>query len=592
MEDDVASMAEEGIRSILVADCGTVLTKVILLDRVAGAYRFVARGEALTTVDAPWQDVILGVQHAIEQIEETTGRALLDERGTLISPEQEDGVGVDAFIGLVSAPPPLRVVLAGLVRDLSLASAERAIAGTYSQVAGLIARDPQAGWMPEEDQVRLILDQKPEVVCIVGGTDGGAAEPVLELVSAAVLACSMLEEDQRPLILFAGNKALRERVVKAAGGLTEVRSADNVRPEPDVEHQEGIRAELETFYNERRLGGLPGGEWLQRWSMLPLAPTAATFAQLIRYIWYLDELPKGTLGIDVGAAHTTVAAVFDGDLYLTVQAGKGAAFGGLERLEGDPESILRWVPVPMEPEAAREILLNKEIAPWTVPEVSEELWLEQAVAREVIRDAVRAARGGWGVDGGRAPVRRLTPQFDPILLSGGILAGAPRPGQAALIALDAIEPVGISTLLLDLYGLAPVLGGVARLKPLAAVEVLDGGGVLNLATVVTPVGRAREGEVILRVRIQYERGGELELEVEQGSLEVLPLPVGEEAILELRPRGGIDVGLGRPGKGGRQRVRGGLVGLIIDARGRPLRLPEDPEERRARVQQWLWDVGG
>jgi hypothetical protein len=33
------------------------------------------------------------------------------------------------------------------------------------------------------------------------------------------------------------------------------------------------------------------------------------------------------------------------------------------------------------------------------------------------------------------------------------------------------------------------------------------------------------------------------------------------------------------------------VGLVIDARGRPLVLQPDPEKRRERVQQWLWDVG-
>jgi len=586
-----AMVTGEGIQSILVADCGTVLTKVVLLDRVEGAYRFIARGEALTTADAPWQDVILGVQHAIEQVEEATGRRLLDEAGDLVSPEGDAGVGVDAFVGLVSAPRPLQVLLAGLVRNLSLVSAERAAAGTYSQVAGLITRDPEVGWMSEEEQVRLILDRRPEVICIVGGTDGGAAEPVLELVSAAALGCSMLKEEERPLILYAGNKALRERVVKAMGGLTDVRPADNVRPEPDVENLEGVRAELEALYNQRRVEQLPGVEWLHRWSATPLAPTASAFAQLIRYIWYLDESPKGTLGIDIGAAHTTVAAVFGGDLDLTVRAGTGSAFGGVEVLEEDRESVLRWVPASLEAEVARGMLLNKEARPWTVPEEEEELWLEQAVAREVIRKAVRAAAAGWRTNGAR-PYPHLSPLFDPILLSGGVLAGTPRPGQAALIALDAIEPIGISTLLLDMHGLAPALGGVARLNPLATVETLDGGGIVNLATVVAPVGRAREGEIILRVRIRYERGGTLELEVPSGSLEVLPLPSGEEAILELRPRGGIDVGLGRPGKGGRRRVRGGLVGLIIDARGRPLRLPSDPEECRARVQQWLWDVGG
>jgi hypothetical protein len=33
------------------------------------------------------------------------------------------------------------------------------------------------------------------------------------------------------------------------------------------------------------------------------------------------------------------------------------------------------------------------------------------------------------------------------------------------------------------------------------------------------------------------------------------------------------------------------VGLIIDARGRPLRLPDDPAQRRERIQMWHWEVG-
>jgi hypothetical protein len=61
--------------------------------------------------------------------------------------------------------------------------------------------------------------------------------------------------------------------------------------------------------------------------------------------------------------------------------------------------------------------------------------------------------------------------------------------------------------------------------------------------------------------------------------------------LELRPTRRFDVGLG-PGKGGKRRINGGLAGLIIDARGRPLRLANEPEERHVQTRQWLWDVGG
>jgi hypothetical protein len=60
----------------------------------------------------------------------------------------------------------------------------------------------------------------------------------------------------------------------------------------------------------------------------------------------------------------------------------------------------------------------------------------------------------------------------------------------------------------------------------------------------------------------------------------------------LHPSRQFDVGLGGPGKAGKRRVSGGLVGLIIDARGRPLRLSGEADRRQSQMQQWLWDVGG
>jgi hypothetical protein len=583
---------EQGIGSILAVDCGTVLTKAVLLDRVGGTYRFVARGRTPTTIDAPWQDVAVGVQHAIEQIEEVTGRVLLSQGGSLITPEST-GVGVDAFVALVSAARPIEIILAGLVEELSLASARRAAAGTYSVTKAIISQDPGAGWKPEEEQIRLIVEHRPDAVCIVGGTDGGAITPVLKLVEAVALGCSMIGESVRPRVIYAGNRVLRQRVAGLIGEQTDVRSTDNVRPQPDAENLQSLRTELEELYSQQKLEQMPGGELLQSWSAVSVTPSAKAFSQLVQYLWYLEESPRGTLGIDVGAAHTSVAAAFDGNLHLDILGESGAVFGGTHLLEDEADSLKRWVPVPMEPGQMAGLLLNRAARPWTVPQEPEELWVEQALVREVIRTAVKAAQPGWRTNEAQ-PYADLCPMFDTILLSGGAIAGAPRPGQAALIALDAIQPIGITTLLLDKYGLAPILGGVAVLKPLAAVETLDSGGIINLATVVAPVGTARKGDVILRVRVKYEEGGTLDIEVPFGSLEVLPLSPGQEAVLELHPtkRHRFDVGLGGPGKGGRRRVRGGLAGLIIDARGRPLKLPDGPSERQDQMQQWLWDVGG
>jgi hypothetical protein len=61
--------------------------------------------------------------------------------------------------------------------------------------------------------------------------------------------------------------------------------------------------------------------------------------------------------------------------------------------------------------------------------------------------------------------------------------------------------------------------------------------------------------------------------------------------VELRPARRFDIGMG-PGEGGKVDVLGGLVGLVVDARGRPFRLPTDSDQRRRLLNRWIWDVGG
>jgi hypothetical protein len=584
-------MAEDQhIGSILLADCGTVMTKAVLLDRVGGQYRLIARGESPTTAEYPWSNVAAGISHAVEQISEVTGRRFFDGTGDLISPES-DKEGVDVFAATVSASEPLQIVVGGLVRDLSVASAERAAAGTYSLVRAVLASDGQGG-LSEEERVHTIHDAAPDVICITGGIENGAVTPVLELVETVGLACSLMDERVRPRLLYAGNSQLRQRVVEVIKGRAELRVADNVRPTLKEENLFSAQAELDEFYRQDKMGLLPGIENVSAWSPMPLTPTARAFGRLIQYLWHLGDPSKGVLGVDVGAANTTVAAVFDGQSFLTVRGDRGIAFGGEQLLQGQgTEAITRWLPELMDEDEIRGLLINKTMRPSSIPQEPRELWLEQALAREAIRTTLETARPGWK-PGTAQPYAHLMPLCDTIVVSGGVLAHAPRPGQAALMVLDGLQPIGISTLVLDTYGLAPALGSVAAIKPLAAVEALDSGGFVNLATVVSPVGRARRGDTILKVRISYEDGGEFSVEVRYGDLEVLPLLPGQRAVLELHPKRHFDVGLGGPGKGGKRRVNGGLVGLIIDARGRPLRLSREPEQRQAQMQQWLWDVGG
>src|SRR5437763_5338740 len=118
------------VASLLVADCGTVFTKVSLFGKVEGQYRLLARGEAPTTITPPYEDITKGIIQAINIVEFITGRHFITE-GRILSPEQPLGDGVDVFITTISAGGPLRMVVLGAV-DATLAQlSQQAISGLY-----------------------------------------------------------------------------------------------------------------------------------------------------------------------------------------------------------------------------------------------------------------------------------------------------------------------------------------------------------------------------------------------------------------------------------------------------------------------------
>ncbi|MCI0366305.1 MAG: hypothetical protein L0219_20780, partial [Phycisphaerales bacterium] len=71
-----------------------------------------------------------------------------------------------------------------------------------------------------------------------------------------------------------------------------------------------------------------------------------------------------------------------------------------------------------------------------------------------------------------------------------------------------------------------------------------------------------------------------------GDLKLFPLGPGEIATVAIDPDRGFDFGAG-PGKRIEREVRGGTVGLVLDARGRPLKLPEERKACQATMSKWV-----
>ena len=70
-----------------------------------------------------------------------------------------------------------------------------------------------------------------------------------------------------------------------------------------------------------------------------------------------------------------------------------------------------------------------------------------------------------------------------------------------------------------------------------------------------------------------------------GDLELLELGPDQVATITCEPAKSFDLGEG-PGKKTVREVRGGTVGLILDARGRPLALPGERADCQATMERW------
>jgi len=576
--------------SLLAVDVGAITTRAALFDVVEGYYRFIASGHAPSTAGAPFKDITEGVHRAIEDLQLITGRKFLGDDQRLIIPSG-DGRGVDTFAATFSAGPSIKTVVVGLLDDVSVESMQRLARTTYARVVDTIGLNDTR---KPEQQIDALIKLRPDLILVAGGTDSGASNSVRHLVETVGLACYILPAENRPAVLFAGNKDLAEQVRKTLQNLTPALSiSPNIRPDLEIEDLQPAQNALARLYSQVRHNQMSGVDELNGLAGNTLMPTAYAEGRIIRFLSQVYDSAKGILGVDVGASAASVAASFGGELILGAypQLGLGENLASVLRFTSLAE-IMKWLVLDIPVEVVRNYIFQKSLYPGSLPATPEDLAIEQALARQALNLALNSLSKDFPRQARRASPG-LIPYFEPILACGSIFTRAPTLGQSLLILLDGIQPVGITTMILDQNNLLPALGAAASRNSILPIQILESGAFLGLATVVAPYTTARPGTPVLKGRLVYQNGNESRLDIKQGALEVFPITVGQSGRLYLQPSHHTDIGFG-PGRTNDDGfpVTGTAVGLVIDARGRPLRLPADPVRRRDVAKKWLWMVGG
>jgi hypothetical protein len=577
--------------SLLAVDVGAANTRAVLFDVVEGEYRFIASGIAPSTAEAPFKDVIEGVRNAVANLQSVLGRNLLDASRGLITPSQANGSGVDALVVTLSAGSTIKTVIVGLLKDVSLESARRLTSSTYARVVDTIALNDMR---KPEQKIDSILRLRPDLVVITGGTDGGASRSIQKILEPIGLASFLLPEEKRPSVLFAGNQKMEAEVKSLVGSLSSsLHFSPNVRPSLETEDLDPAERELAHLFVGIRKRQIKGVDQLDLWSGGHVLPTAYATGRMVRFLAKVYGGSKGILSVDIGASAASISAGFKGTSTLNVfpQFGLGENLAYLLKYT-TLDDILRWSWLDISKGVLNDYLHQKSLYPSTIAATREDLAISQAITRQALYMAMQAARQDFPRD--IAQIKpTLTPLFDPIIAGGGALSDASRPGQSLLLLLDSIQPVGVSTVILDQNNLLPLLGAAASQNNILPVQVMESGAFLSVGTVIAPVVTASYGAPILRGVLTYENGTEARMELKYGSLETLPLANGEVGKLSLQLLKGADIGFG-PGRAPKQSisVTGGALGVVFDGRGRPLNLPADAVRRRELIKKWSWTLGG
>jgi uncharacterized protein (TIGR01319 family) len=375
--------APEDMKYILVTDVGSTTTKARFFSNESGEWRFVVAGEAPTTVEAPYEDVTMGVQNAVREIEELTGHKILAPDGSGITVPYEQGAGVDLYCTTSSAGGGLQMMVGGFIKAITAESANRAALGAGSIVMDVFAEDD--GRAPYQ-KIRRIRSLRPDMILVAGGTDGGDTTHVIqliELIKAADPKPRLGVSYKLPLV-FAGNKDVRPQAQSLLGENFALEIVDNLRPVLEVENTEPARRAVHELFMEHVMSHAPGYPNLMKWTEVDIMPTPAGEGMAIQLI--ADTFKKNTIGVGLGGATTNVYSVVDSRFVRSVSANLGMSYSVSNVMkEAGLGNIMRWLPFDRDEEDIGRRLSNKMIRPTTIPQTLEELIIEHSVAREALR---------------------------------------------------------------------------------------------------------------------------------------------------------------------------------------------------------------
>ncbi|MYB76283.1 MAG: hypothetical protein F4X83_04145 [Chloroflexi bacterium] len=558
--------------STLVVDVGTFSTRVSLLERVEGEYRLAGAARVPSTIDPPVSDVMLGVSRALTELERTTG---WHARHDVVNRLAVTSVGLTAVTSVLSL---------GNSRTLNaLLESLQSLPITPIDIFDLNNRPPDA----YQFVFQRLIESPLDVLIILGSETDQDWE--IEIARMGEIVRSVLTSHRSAWnlnVVFIGAAAHAQSLRTFLGERASIHHM-NLEPGQAIgDTFSSLESLVQSIANERRQHLLPNHSGLSEWAGSSPIDYQEALGHVTQQL--AQRYSIHVLSLDLGASHVAaIASLPNGDLRKAALDG----FGTLRNpqnilMEAGREAVERWLPYDLDETRLDDYLLHGLAHPGALPTTIENLVLEHAFAREALRGVVEL------IDDQTVDGQALAPcaAADVIIGCGATLGAAPRLIQAVMMMLDAVLPTGFTQLALDRASALPVLlldKAIEEGNPFIEQDVL-----LSLGVSIAPTGRMAENRPALRLRTGMPARSPEETIVNFGAMEVIPWEGGAGSTLEVWPATRLNLGVGR-GRGAEPRANlfGGSLGLIVDARGRPIDLDLNKDKRQAKILEWMQTTG-
>lgn len=448
-----------------------------------------------------------------------------------------DGSRTETGDGALTVGPgkPLRVVTLDPQAGHLEHATRRAVLASGALVALTLT---PADYRPFGERAQALRDALPDVV-LVPLMDRDGAERLVLLAEALRFGCAA--QQPRPRVIIASNDE------GAAARANTLLSPFEVEILPDIRGAAGRERVVASLRRDRSDGGILRDEALEAIARAIAAAQGAP-ALVVDVTGASTSLVRAAPGSELLAVHVRPLGVGRGADHVVTRA-------GLER-------VRRWIPWAVDPPTLLERVFNRARWPDAAAAERETMALEVGLAHEAVSHALAdatAAGIGQQIRGTRA-----------VLLTGKLasLAGRATPVMVAIDSLELSEPASIARddddVLVAVAAAALSASATEALAPAIAERAVA------LAAVVPVAARRRSTVRILSgTEVRDER-------VDPGGFFVVPVS------------GEVDVAASGVAP---TRLAAGAIGVIVDARRRPLHLPIRDAERVPTVAGWYGAVG-